>query len=588
MSIENIYSQNTRLDLKSLTSGAAIKTDGLGESFAFMDSFINNLQSLNAEQNANERKEEVTVVRENDNNTDEVDNTKETDEGDETQAVNDNKDNEDKPKENASENNRVITKEELKELAKANKDMMALLAFLQKQDGTPDMEQLKLFMKNLKDKNVSLESLVQKLTSGKLEGFKAEDISEKKGILEVLPKKDKQDLLSFLDQLLQGLPAKEKTAFLDKVRKLETKLEVKAENIKDDEIDTSPLIATGLSPVDLQKLTQEILTKLEALEGKKGEGEKVVFKAEVKILPDVKEEISPQNAHDAFALLLENANPSSMSGRPRTVGEMIAARLNELTVGEGSKGEKPDFATFLKVLETAQNANLNKQTGPINALGTPQKAAQTPAAPAAPLNSILTGGGFFSSDTLSELTITTPATETGDSTVKAMQVPNLTLNQAQNSNLITQATQAGQPHPATKMLAARITRMAQQGETQRLTLKLEPPEMGRVEVRMEFTENKGVKTHMLIEKQETFLMLQRDAHILERALQQAGLDADGQSLSFELAAENHDFNDNLGHHDGNASSGSDGQSDNEVEIIETTMDWYVDPETGLTRYDILV
>ena len=104
---------------------------------------------------------------------------------------------------------------------------------------------------------------------------------------------------------------------------------------------------------------------------------------------------------------------------------------------------------------------------------------------------------------------------------------------------------------------------------------------------MTFGKDKTVKAIVTAEKPEKYMMLQRDAHTLERALQTAGLDADG-GLSFELAEHGFDFdhqNQRGGGHD-NGGTGSSDYADEELEIIESTMTWHVDPETGHMRYDI--
>lgn len=151
--------------------------------------------------------------------------------------------------------------------------------------------------------------------------------------------------------------------------------------------------------------------------------------------------------------------------------------------------------------------------------------------------------------------------------------------------LVNQAQAASQPHPATQMVAASISKSALNGDTN-LSLRLDPPDLGRVDVRMTFGKDKTVKALVTAEKPETYLMLQRDAQVLERALQEAGLDADG-GLSFELAEHGFDFDGHNqrggGHDSGGTGAGADGE---EIEIIESTMTWFVDPETGHTRYDI--
>lgn len=152
------------------------------------------------------------------------------------------------------------------------------------------------------------------------------------------------------------------------------------------------------------------------------------------------------------------------------------------------------------------------------------------------------------------------------------------------TNLVTQAHTASQAHPAMQTIAATISKGAASGETKNITLQLEPPELGRVEIRMSFSKDKTMKAVVVAEKAETHLMLQRDSHMLERALIDSGLDASGSELSFELADSGYQFNG-----DGNGSrGGSGGGLDNAPdEIIETTMTWRVDPETGHMRYSIL-
>ncbi len=152
------------------------------------------------------------------------------------------------------------------------------------------------------------------------------------------------------------------------------------------------------------------------------------------------------------------------------------------------------------------------------------------------------------------------------------------------TNLVTQAHSASQPHPAMQTIAATISKGAATGETKNITLQLEPPELGRVEIRMSFNKDKTMKAVVVAEKAETHLMLQRDSHLLERALFDSGLDASGSELSFELADSGYQFNGDGDSSHGGRGGGLDNAPD---EIIETTMTWRVDPETGHMRYSIL-
>jgi Meckel syndrome type 1 protein len=68
----------------------------------------------------------------------------------------------------------------------------------------------------------------------------------------------------------------------------------------------------------------------------------------------------------------------------------------------------------------------------------------------------------------------------------------------------------------------------------RLTVSLEPGELGRVEVSVDRTGDVAA-VQVAAERPETLLLLQRDARDLDRALSQAGLGEGGRSLSFTLA-----------------------------------------------------
>jgi hypothetical protein len=152
------------------------------------------------------------------------------------------------------------------------------------------------------------------------------------------------------------------------------------------------------------------------------------------------------------------------------------------------------------------------------------------------------------------------------------------------TNLTTQAPSASAPHPATQMVAASILKSAGNQGDRNILVQLDPPELGRVEIRLSFNKDKAVKAVVLAERGETVTMLQRDAHVLERALQSIGLNSEG-SISFELAGEQ-DFNQN-GRHDGYHGSGSRSGDEFSDDAIDTTMTWYVDMATGHTRYNIL-
>lgn len=149
------------------------------------------------------------------------------------------------------------------------------------------------------------------------------------------------------------------------------------------------------------------------------------------------------------------------------------------------------------------------------------------------------------------------------------------------------ASSAAQPHPAVQTVAATIQRSGSEKQDTRITIQLDPPELGRVEVKMSMNKDNAAKVVLTIEKPETFAMLQRDAHVLERALADAGLSPDGSGLEFSLADDGYAF----GRDDGEQRSGHGYAGSGEVEqtvITASPTGWRIDPLTGRMQYDALV
>ncbi|MGH1455688.1 MAG: flagellar hook-length control protein FliK [Alphaproteobacteria bacterium] len=161
-----------------------------------------------------------------------------------------------------------------------------------------------------------------------------------------------------------------------------------------------------------------------------------------------------------------------------------------------------------------------------------------------------------------------------------------TAMQSSLTNVITQSQSATQPHPATQLVSATIQKAVKAGDDTNIKLRLDPPELGRVEVKMSIDKDNKTKIILTAEKPETFMMLQKDSDVLQRALLESGLDMNGE-MSFELASDNHDFNrENSGQNQGR--NADDGTNTDDDLITETTMSWHVNPETGHMHYNILV
>lgn len=276
-----------------------------------------------------------------------------------------------------------------------------------------------------------------------------------------------------------------------------------------------------------------------------------------------------------------NTSPENLSN----INSIIKGLNSALNSG-GQTSEADIFeqlASFEKMLLSATAGNA-KTASTTQTAGTPSEGIidgmtvmLLKGLPASTYNNLL-ASTFLSSDSILE--------QSG-----AYPIGNNLNASALSTQLITHAQQASNPHPATHAIAAQLSKATNANPNQKLSINLNPPELGKVEISMQInTKNKAVKAMMLIEKPETFLMLQRDSQILEKALQNAGLEVDGQTIEFELAKDGNEFTQNGSHDDNTGGASGNNSGDEEISDIElhTEMNWYTDPHTGILRYSMLV
>lgn len=117
------------------------------------------------------------------------------------------------------------------------------------------------------------------------------------------------------------------------------------------------------------------------------------------------------------------------------------------------------------------------------------------------------------------------------------------------------------PNPAAFQVAIHVARALDDG-LERINIRLHPANLGRVEVKLEVTQDGRVTATVIADKADTLDMLQRDSRALERALQEAGLHTDSESLNFGLR-------DKPGHDEsGEDDQHADGQNDDGLGDID--------------------
>ncbi|MCZ6466694.1 MAG: flagellar hook-length control protein FliK [Alphaproteobacteria bacterium] len=112
------------------------------------------------------------------------------------------------------------------------------------------------------------------------------------------------------------------------------------------------------------------------------------------------------------------------------------------------------------------------------------------------------------------------------------------------------AQRAGGPRPGVAdQVSVHIAKALKAG-VDRITIQLRPASLGRIDVQLEVGHDGRVMAVVTADNKDTLDLLQRDARELERALRDAGLQADSGSLSFNLRGQG-----NQAPEDGSADSG---------------------------------
>lgn len=399
--------------------------------------------------------------------------------------------------------------------------------------------------------------------------------------LSAIPPETREKIAHILGHFLKAMPADQQKVNADMILSAP-----KDDLIVGADEGDAILMATGLSLSDFNRLIEDIM---------KGEqdSDTLILAALVNITaPDMRKDQIVIPRGGTATNTAKTAPAATGLTNSEETGEIDAQmNLMQNSAGEdaNAQGEDGGFSRILKILEKAQanengyrnNATLagdkpqNTQSAGNSALQATQSGATAPGDSfmfSAGWDSAFPDGGDWARGHASSMS---PLHITGT---------------AQMTSLVSHGGHAGQPHPATQMVAASIAKN-NNGETKSMTLKLDPPELGRVEVRMEFSKtDKTMKAVVIAEKPETFLMLQRDAHVLERALQNSGMEVADNSLSFQLSEDGSLFgqhSDGRGQNHSGGGAAENAGGDDEI-LMETTMDWQVDPDTGLMHYDVLV
>lgn len=144
--------------------------------------------------------------------------------------------------------------------------------------------------------------------------------------------------------------------------------------------------------------------------------------------------------------------------------------------------------------------------------------------------------------------------------------------------------------PVSDQIAVHLSHSLQEGQD-RVTIRLHPAELGRIEIKLDMSPDGRVTASFSVDQPATLDLLQRDQKGLERALSDAGLKSDAGALNFNLRdngqqqgqsqAQN---NQQQGGSDGSASFHLDGADEETPSAGQINLTWFVSPD----RLDVRV
>jgi flagellar hook-length control protein FliK len=250
-------------------------------------------------------------------------------------------------------------------------------------------------------------------------------------------------------------------------------------------------------------------------------------------------------------------NTATGEHRPLINSTMLAATGMDAQTGSGDAASSNAFAAAGQQQNTAASA-LQKA---LNGQGTPQHTesgkgapgASTPTAAGGETITRAAGGGSFA-DALNS--------SGGPDTIQLGQTSGTSASSA------APRTNAALAASVNQQVSVQISKAVGAGND-KITIQLDPADLGRVDVKLEISHDGKVMARVTADRAETLDMLQRDQRGLERALQQAGLQTDSNSLNFNLRQGGQsDFGGQFD--DGGPSQAEDEQAVPADTLVETT------------------
>ena len=252
-----------------------------------------------------------------------------------------------------------------------------------------------------------------------------------------------------------------------------------------------------------------------------------------KVLPDViVDEADPEADGQVLTVTQKQQKPPSTALQTPQATAQTAPGSEAATsaIGAAATTPRPQVAADKTKAETPKvEATASADSKVANAVpSNPQPVVQAPARPTV--------------DWTSPWTTPERAAGWADGTAAGLISSGLGSLTGQDNPMAGRGVMGGRPDPllgkqVAKQVNVNITRSLKAGDNQ-FAMRMDPPELGRVAVKMTFLANGLVKAQVMAERPETLEMLQREVKGLERAVEAGGHKAEPGGISFSLDSGN--------------------------------------------------
>jgi len=246
------------------------------------------------------------------------------------------------------------------------------------------------------------------------------------------------------------------------------------------------------------------------------------------------------DAAPSFAGTLDTASPDDGLVLPDamqngTDGNNASPDPSLLQTGTGSKGEKPIESSLLTTSKADDFFNFfNNLTSGTAVSAPPALSTDLAAAIKNSMSTAITGISEASATT-STASQTTTSTTTPVLTEATKPAGSYDFASQLSATRATKGGATGLPQ-AVEQVALLLRKQAADG-TDQMTLQLRPAELGRIDIKLQFSSDNKVQGTVIVDNPATLDLLLKDVGSLQRALQDAGLRADAGSLQFNLRGD---------------------------------------------------